>query len=160
MPLYKYIVLDTYPLGNVAVTPPKTGVVPTSSELCHQWMLDCETAGRQLLVPAIAYYEAVRDLYQRQAIAKIARFQQYCFHPDRFIPLTTYHLTEAAKLWGQLRNAGLPTADKLALDGDAILAAQVLDLGLPATDYVIVTRNPDHLIRFGLPVEKWENITP
>jgi len=61
-------------------------------------MLDCEAAGCTILIPAITYYEAVREMYQRQVTAKIARFQAYCFEPTRFVPLTVDHLTEAAKL--------------------------------------------------------------
>lgn len=157
---YKYLALDAYPLSNAAVTPAQPGATPTESERCHQWMLDCEATGIVLLAPAISYYEAVRDLYQRGASTKIVRFQNFCFHPARFVPLTPDHLTEAAKLWATLRNQGLATADKQALDGDAIFAAQVLDLQLPAGQFTVVTRNPKHITRFGLPIEQWENIIP
>jgi hypothetical protein len=160
MPTYSHIILDTYPLSNAAVALAKAGATPTHSEESHQWMLDCEAAGIILLVPAIAYYEGVRDLYQRQAAHKIVRFQKFCFNPKRYIPLTRDHLTEAGQHWGNLRRTGQATADPHALDGDAILAAQVLALGLPSNDYVVVTRNPDHLKRFGLPTQEWENIIP
>jgi len=129
------------------------------SERCRQWMEDCEAAGTLLLVPAIAYYEEVRDLYQRQAFAKIARFHNFCFDPARFVPLTIDHLTEAARLWGTLRRQGKPTAADKALDGDAILAAQVLSLNLPAGQFIVATRNVDHITRFGLPADEWQNIT-
>ncbi len=152
--------LDSCLLGNVAINPAIKGAVQTHSEQCYQWLMDCEAASKVMLVPAIAYYEEVRDLYQRQAVAKLARFQAYCFHPKRFIEIDHTHFTEAAKLWGDLRRAGLPTSDRLALDGDAILAAQVLSLNLPAGEFVVATRNPNHISRFGLPVEQWENITP
>ena len=157
---YRYIALDTYPLSNAAVTPALPGTAPTSSEQCHRWMTDCEAAGVQFLVPAIAYYEVVRELYERQAIAKIARLQRYCFHATRFVPLTTEHLTDAAKRWAQLRIEGLPTAGRQALDGDAIFAAQILSLNLPAGELAVVTRNPKHTVRFGLPAANWEDIAP
>ena len=159
MPDYRYLVLDSYPLSNAAIAPARSGT-PNHSQQCQQWMDDCEAAGKILLVPAIAYYESVRDMFQRRATAQIARFQKYCFDPARHIPLNADHLTEAAKLWGALRRSGVPTSDPKALDGDAILAAQVLGLSLPTSQFVVVTRNPDHLARFGLPVEHWENITP
>jgi hypothetical protein len=157
---YKYLALDSYPLSNAAITPAQPGATPTESERCHQWMQDCEAAGIILLAPAISYYEAVRDLYLRGATAKITRFQKFCFDPLRFVALTEDHLTEAAKLWATLRNQGLATADKQALDGDAIFAAQVLDLQLPTGQFTVVTRNLRHITRFGLPAEQWENIAP
>ena len=131
MPHYQYIVLDSYPLGNSVMPLAKPGDLPSHSEACRQWMEDCQAAGTTFIVPAIAYYEEVRELYQRQAFSKIVRFQKFCFEPDRFIPLTLEHLTEAGRLWGQLRRTGQTTSDPHALDGDCILAAQVLALNLP-----------------------------
>lgn len=113
-----------------------------------------------MLVPAIAYYEEVRDLFQRRATAKIARFQNFCLDTNRFVPLASEDLTEAGKLWGQLRRTGQTTSDPHALDGDCILAAQVLGLNLPRDEYVVATRNVKHLTRFGLPADEWENIAP
>lgn len=160
MPVYPYIVLDSYPLGNSIVPLAKPGTIPTSSELCRQWMEDCQAAGSVLLVPAIAYYEEARELEQRQAMSKLARFEAFCFEPTRFIPLTLDDLKTAARLWGQVRRTGQPTADKHALDGDVILAAQVLNLPLPAGRFIIATRNVSHVTRLGLPAEQWENIAP
>jgi len=31
---------------------------------------------------------------------------------------------------------------------------------LPSSQYVVATRNAQHLVRFGLPAEEWQNITP
>ena len=160
MPGFDFIVLDSYPLGNAALPLVRPSSTLTESERCRQWMADCEAAGSVLLVPAIAYYEEVRDLYQRQAFAKVPRFQQFCFDPARYIPLTRDHLTNAAQLWGQMRRTGQTTADKHALDGDAILAAQVLSLNLQPGAFTVVTRYAAHITRFGLPAESWENITP
>ena len=50
---YPFIILDAYPLGNVAVAPPRSGTAPASSEQCRQWMTDCEEAGSLILVPAM-----------------------------------------------------------------------------------------------------------
>ena len=160
MPDYQFLVLDSYPATNAAIAPALPGKAPNPSQQCHQWLKDCEAAGKVILVPAIVYYEGVRDMFQRQATAQIARFQNYCFNPKRYIELDADHLTEAAKLWGALRRAGVPTSDAKALDGDALLAAQVLSLNLPDGEFVVVTGNAEHITRFGLPVEKWENITP
>jgi hypothetical protein len=76
---------------------------------------------------------------------------------DRYMPLTTAHLRAAAQLWADIRNQGLPTADRHALDIDVLLAAQALSLGLPASDYVIATTNVSHLSRFA-PAQEWEKI--
>jgi len=160
MATYPFIVLDSYPLGNAAVALASSGAAPTSSQHCRQWMIDCERAGSVLLVPAIAYYEEAREMEMRQAARQIARLQNFCFDPARFIPLTTDHLTQAASLWGQARRQGQPTSDRHALDGDVILASQVLSLGLPSGQYVVATRNVQHLVRFGLPAEEWQNLTP
>ena len=157
---YAFIVLDAYPLGNAALSPARSGDSPTPSQQCRQWMMDCERAGSVLLIPAIAYYEEVREMEMRQAARQIARLQSFCFDPARFIPLTTNHLTAAARLWGQVRRQGQPTSDRHALDGDVILAPQVLSLGLPISQYVVATRNVQHLVRFGLPAEEWQNIIP
>jgi hypothetical protein len=156
----RFIVLDAYPLGNVAVATADPDIASTPSQQCRQWIVDCEQAGSILLVPAIAYYEEVREMEMRQAARQITRLQNFCFDPSRFIPLTTEHLSEAAKLWGQVRRAGQPTSDRHALDGDVILAAQVLSLGLPISQYVVATRNVQHIIRFGVPADEWQNIIP
>ncbi len=121
-------------------------------------MTDCEQAGSLFLVPAIVYYEEARELEMRQATRQLARLQDFCFDPARFVPLTTDHLTAAAVLWGQVRRAGQPTSDRHALDGDVILAAQVLSLGLSSEQYIVATRNVKHLTRFGLAAEEWEQI--
>lgn len=160
MPTFPYIVLDSYPLGNAVIPLAKPGTAPNSSELCRQWMEDCQAVGTIFLVPAIAYYEEARELEQRQATTRISRFEAFCFHPARFIPLTLDHLKTAARLWGQMRRTGLATADRHALDGDVILAAQVLGLGLQSHEYVVATRNAKHITRFGLPADQWENIPP
>jgi len=123
-------------------------------------MSDCEREGAIFLVPAVAYYEEVREMELRRAAQQILRLQGFCFNPDRFIPLTTDHLTDAAKLWAQVRQEGQPTADRHSLDGDAILAAQVLSLNLLDDEYIVATRNPKHLNRFGLHTGEWQDIAP
>jgi len=153
-----FIILDAYPLGNAVIAPAPPGATSSSSQQCRQWMTDCEKAGSILLVPAIAYYEEVREMEMRQAARQIARLQNFCFDPARFIPLTTEHLSAAAKLWGQIRRSGQPTADRHGLDGDAILAAQTLSLGLGIDQYIVATRNAKHLVRFGLPAAEWQQI--
>jgi hypothetical protein len=154
------IILDTGPLSNAAVPVAKSGKTPTLSEQCRQWISDCEQSGAVLLVPAICYYEALRELERRQATGKIRRLQEFLFGvPSRFIPLTTIHLEAAARMWGTARNAGIPTASEDALDADVILYAQALSLGLDSADYIVATTNVGHLSRF-VPCDDWTNIKP
>jgi hypothetical protein len=55
---------------------------------------------------------------------------------------------------------GKPTADPHALDGDAILAAQVSLLGLPPGSYVVATTNPNHFAALGIEAKEWLTILP
>lgn len=68
-------------------------------------------------------------------------------------------MLEAAELWAQAGNLGVATADIRALDGDVIVAAQVLSLGLAASEFVVATSNVKHLSRF-VPADLWGNIRP
>ena len=52
--------------------------------------------GATILVPAMAYYEVLREIERRTAINQRHRLKQYCFQPDRFMPLTTAQLDLAA----------------------------------------------------------------
>jgi len=74
-------------------------------------------------------------------------------------PVTTSAMRLAAELWTQARNAGQSTAGPQALDGDVILAAQVLTSGLPPDEVIVATTNVAHLSRY-LTANTWENITP
>lgn len=153
------LILDTGPLSNCVVPLAKPQQLPSHSQLCRQWLDDCQAAGRRILVPAVAYYEALRELERRGATAQISRLRQFALNPGRFIPATTPHFEHAARLWGQAHQSGKPTADPQALDADVIIAAQALSLGLPTSDFLVVTTNPNHLGRF-VPVDFWANIKP
>ena len=92
------IVLDTFPTSSVSKRPGNQQ--PTVSDLCRQWISDCEAAGHRIVLPAISYYEALRELEQRQAANQIVRLQAFCLQPRRFVSLSTAHLESAAQLWG------------------------------------------------------------
>lgn len=151
------IVLDTFPTSSVSKRPGKTQ--PTVSDQCHQWIGNCQAAGHRILVPAISYYEVLRELEQRQATSQIDRLKAFCLQPQRFLPVTTDHLETAAQLWGRARRDGWPTADAQALDGDVILAAQALSLVMPASELIVATTNPGHLSRY-VSADLWTNIAP
>lgn len=156
----RVIVLDTFPLSSTAKQEPQPGIVPTKLDLCQQWIKDCIQAGHHVVAPAINYYEALRELERLNATSQISRLRAFCHAvPDRYLPLTNAHLDLAAILWGRARNAGTPTASAEALDGDVILAAQALSLGVPLSDLVIATTNVGHLSQFA-PADLWTNIVP
>ena len=150
------IVLDTFPTSSISKRP---GRILSLSDACHSWVDDCEDQGHTILVPAICYYEALRELELRQATKQIERLKDFCLLPTRFIPLTTEHLEFAAKLWGRARRRGRPTASDYALDADIILAAQALSLGLADTDFIVATTNVKHVGMF-VPCDDWTNIKP
>ena len=54
----------------------------------------------------------------------------------------------AAELWAQARAAGMPTADRHALDGDAIVAAQAITTAIPSSDFVVASTNVIPISRF------------
>jgi len=101
------IILDTFPTSSAGKRP---GPTTTLLDQCRIWIDACETAGHRILIPSIAYYEALRELEMRRAASQIARLKTFCLETKRFIPLTTDHLETAAQLWGQVRRAGQPTA--------------------------------------------------
>ena len=151
------IILDTFPASSICKLPDSRR--RSISDQCREWIIACEAAGHRTLVPAIAYYEVLRELEQREAHRQIDRLRSFCLQVDRFVPLVTAHLEKAAQLWGDARRAGMSTADSKALDGDVILAAQTLSLNITDSDYVVATTNPAHLSRY-VAAEMWSNINP
>lgn len=151
------IVLDTFPTSCVSKRPGNKP--PTLSDQCRQWVNDCESAGHRVLIPAISYYEVLRELEQREAVRQIVRLKEFCLRPHRFLPLTRVHLETAAQLWGQSRRSGQPTADPQALDGDVILAAQALSLSVTSPELIVATTNPAHISRY-VKADLWTNVHP
>ncbi len=50
-------------------------------------------------------------------------------------------------------------ADPKELDADVLIAAQALDLGVPAPDLVIATTHAGHLSQF-VAADLWTNLAP
>ena len=156
----RIIILDSGPLSNSVVRPPRPNKIPTPSQLCGEWIRECELAGCTLFVPAIAYYESLREIERRRATSQRERLRDFVFDvPDRLIPLSTEILEDAASLWGEVRRAGRPTSANASLDADLILVAQIRALGLSHSDYVVASSNLGHIGRF-VPCEEWTNIQP
>lgn len=147
------VFLDSGPLG--FITNPKRTAESIAAADC---VFDMEAAGHTFLVPAVADYEVRRELIRAGKIRGIAALNAFnAAHPRRFISVTDSALLLGAKLWAQARNAGTPTADPRELDGDVLIAAQALDLGLPISEIVIATVNVGHIVLFA-PAELWMNI--
>jgi predicted nucleic acid-binding protein len=76
-----------------------------------------------------------------------------------YLPINTEAMLRAADLWAQSRNQGVVTADAKALDGDVIMAAQVLTCGLPPAEIVVATTNIRHIAKY-VNADMWRNIVP
>ena len=147
------IVLDSEPLGLIAH---RQGM-PAADE-CRAWVVQHVAAGNRVYVPEIIDYELRRELTRTANLRALAQLDAfYATDPDRYLPVTTSALRRAARLWADVRNAGLPMAHNHDLDIDVILAAQALEIGVPSTDLVIATSNVAHLGRL-VPALEWRNI--
>jgi hypothetical protein len=137
------ILLDAGPLGLISHPQPKG-----SAKRAHEWAIARIEAGDELRIPEITDYEVRRELVRAEQAAGLARLDTLC-DALGYEPLTTAAMRDAAALWAQARNVGLPTAVDAALDGDVILAAQARALSAEQGDDVVVaTTNPKHLKRF------------
>ncbi len=149
----KIIILDSSPLGLLFQ---EQGI--PEADRCRAWLTERLAAGVQILVPEIVTYELRRELLRLKkslALTALSAFTNQV--PGRVLPLASPALQLAAELWAQTRQAGLPTADRHALDIDVILSAQVRISGLPLGDLVIATSNVKHLAHF-VPAELWSKI--
>lgn len=153
--MIRLIALDAGPLSLVTQ---RHGI--QEADQCRRWIATCVAKGIHVVAPEIADYEVRRELRRASKSAGLARLDAFiAAAPDRYLPITTVAMRLAADLWAQMRQAGTPTADPHALDGDVILAAQVLTIGLPTTELVVATTNVRHLDRL-LPAQLWSNISP
>jgi predicted nucleic acid-binding protein len=119
------------------------------------WIQDSLASGHHVVVPEIADYEVRRELLRADRITGLARLDSLVQELD-YLPISTAAMRLAAQLWAQTRRQGRPTADNRALDGDVILAAQVLTS--PYADAVIATTNVSHLALF-VRAAPWTDLT-
>ncbi len=142
--------LDSGPLG--LITNPK---LSAESEACAQWLQNHITSSSRIIIPEIADYEVRRELLRANKTKGITRLDELGKLID-YLPITTTAMRQAAKLWAEARQQGQPTAGDKTIDGDMILVAQALTLGVP--DIVIATTNVGHLSKF-IEAELWQSIT-
>ena len=143
------VLLDTGPLG--LVTNPRRS---SQSVACAQWLQALVAHGIRVIVPEIADYEVRRELLRANKERGLARLDALASRLE-YLPLTTAAMRQAAVFWAQARQRGQPTAEDKALDGDVILAAQAMTIGV--TDVTVATTNVGHLSRFA-PAALWPDI--
>lgn len=146
----RVVLLDAGPLG--LVTNPKRS---PQSIACAQWLQSLARVGARVIVPEIADYEVRRELLRANKTKGLGQLDALVGLLE-YLPLTTVAMRQAARFWAQARQHGQPTAGDKAIDGDVILAAQAVTLGV--SHVVIATTNVGHLIRF-VPAELWPKIT-
>jgi predicted nucleic acid-binding protein len=152
MPILRAIVLDSGPLGLLA-----NAKSSPDSLACHQWVRTHLVAGVEIFIPEVTDYEVRRELLQARLIESVSALDALQNALD-YLVLTTSVMRRAAKLWAAVRQAGQPTTDRHALDGDVILAAQTLALGYAPEEVVVATTNAGHLSRF-VTAARWQNIS-
>lgn len=149
------VFLDASPLG--LVTNPKR--TPETIAVAR-WLVSLRRAGHRIVVPAIADFEVRRELIRAGKSGGLVRLDAFnAADPDRYLPLNDRALRLGAHLWAQARNSGRLPADPKELSCDVLLAAQALDLGLAAAEFVVATTNVGHLSLF-VPADLWTNIRP
>lgn len=149
----RFIVLDSGPLGPSFQ---RSGLA--AADECRAWMRGHLARGVLAVVPKVADYEVRRELLRLGLAAAVRKLNAFvAVTPDRYLPLTTAAMRRAADLWADVRRQGKPTADRRALDGDVILAAQVLASDLDPAEVVVATTNAAHLSRF-VPAMLWSDV--
>ena len=126
-------VLDTGPLGRLTHPSPNAEIVG--------WLEGQLALGVPVMIPEIADYELRRNLLLEGLTRSVARLDKLKTVLP-YLPLTTDMMLQAAELWAKARQHGHVTADRQALDGDVILAAQAAAVGGR-----VATENIGHLAR-------------
>ncbi|HJY84105.1 MAG TPA: nuclease [Candidatus Binatia bacterium] len=145
----KVVLLDAGPLGMVTH--------PRKNPEIKAWLQQLLRRGVVVMVPEIADYEVRRELLRagkRKGVARLDALKTAI----GYVPLTTETMLKAAEFWAEARRQGQPTADDKALDGDVILAAQVVTMKRRGDDMIVATTNVGHLGRF-VEAKNWQAIT-
>ena len=108
----------------------------------------------RVILPEIADYEVRRELLRANKMKGVAPLDELGKLLE-YLPITTAAMRQAALFWAQARQQGQPTAGDKTIDGDVILVAQAVTLGI--SDVVIATTNVGHLSRFTA-ADIWQNI--
>ncbi|NJN87544.1 MAG: type II toxin-antitoxin system VapC family toxin [Leptolyngbyaceae cyanobacterium SL_7_1] len=147
----RLILLDSGPLG--MVTNPKAKGIPLD---CQQWLKLLLRRGERVAIPEIADYEVRRELLRAGLLQSLRRLDDLK-QTLEYVSIRTETMLLAATLWAEARQAGQPTADIKALDGDVILSAQARLLCDQTTEVVVATTNVGHLSRF-ITASDWQSV--
>jgi len=116
------------------------------------WVQQALGVGIEIIIPEITDYEVRRSFLLAGLYKSIERLD-LLKESFIYLPLNTSVMLNAAELWAAARRVGQPTADPKELDGDAILAAQAIDVGA-----IVATENVGHLSRF-VEARHWKDIS-
>ena len=147
-----FIVLDSGPLGMIINPRAKS----PETLACQAWFDRLDLAGYNFVIPEIVDYEVRRELLLQKKTTSL-RLLDNLKTDLIYLPITTEAMLLASRLWAEVRRSGQPTADSKALDGDVILAAQVLSSIDPSFNPIVATTNVAHIERF-IPAQLWETV--
>jgi predicted nucleic acid-binding protein len=147
----RIVLLDSGPLG-LAAHPQGNA----TAQACQNWLAEISLRNYVVVIPEIADYEVRRELLRAGKTRSVRRLDQLQ-QLFSYLPVTTAVMLKAAQLWAEVRQAGLPTADPKALDGDVILAAQALLAQNDGHEVIVATSNVGHLARF-IAAADWQTI--
>lgn len=123
------------------------------------WLWSQAAQGSMIVLPEIVDYEVRRSLLANNLRPSLVRLDDLRSYPAVYLPLTTPAMRRAAALWAEARQRGQSTAGDKAIDGDVILAAQVLTYCSAADDWWVATENRAHLERYlGDHARTWRQI--
>lgn len=142
--MLRRLLLDTGPLGRIAH--------PRRNPEVTAWLDHLLASGWIVILPEIADYEVRRELLLA-GLSRSVRRLDGLKQVMSYQPLTTQAMSRAAELWAMARRSGQPMADRHALDGDVILAAQAEEAG-----GIVATDNVRHLARF-VDARVWQEIS-
>lgn len=153
--MLQLFVLDTGVLG--LLTHPRPSPEATA---CIRWLQVLLAFPVRVVLPAIADYELRREYLLRNNERALQKLDELHLLLE-VQAITDTALKRGAELWAQTRQAGRPTSDAKALDGDCILVAQFLlacgEFGMEVQDAIIATTDVGDL-SFPAPAARWQNI--
>lgn len=150
----EYVLLDSDPLGLACSNPRRS-----QASSCLNWLDSLLARGVEFVVPEITDYEVRRELTRIGALPSLTRLDALVTGRGlKYAPITTAQMRQAAKLWANARQRGMPTAHPHALDADVILAACATTTGQSSDSVIVATMNVGHLARY-CDARIWTTIT-
>ncbi len=161
----RIVYLDTGPLGLACHSRP---VENRESRDIQVWLEKALAKRIRVIIPAVADYEVRRELVRNGSADSIAKLDliESGLHPNFpgvvYLPLADAALRRGAELWALARNKGYATAGDQALDGDVLIAAQVLENAGAMSRFTIATGNAKDLARYvgSRRARLWTDILP